>query len=303
MSLVVDREITGGNAPVGNPDMMLIHDANSLTLSVNKVSECALDVPGTVCSTDKTVNDMKKFLKDRNVDQTKFITEKDTLDAMKEETKCTTERCVLKDRSFQSFSDSNAHADSLDNLKPSGPSGSTALLSNTNIDQVLKKLTKHHKNFYHMNFQMIDFAGTSRLAPTELGNIDMVKDVIDRGFKTFAVVMNTDKRTGGGIHWFALFCDFRYSPYSVEYFNSSGNKPVIEIQEWINKTVTHINNHHKTVPIILSGVVHQTSSETECGPYSLYYIWNRLNGKPAVNFQKLAIPDAKMIKFRKMLFA
>jgi hypothetical protein len=314
MSLVVHKLYAGGSGSAKKTGGDGIHDSSLLTLAVNIVSECALDIPGNVCSTDATVDDMKAFLKDRNVDQSKLATKEQTVDVMKKETKCTTERCILEDQNFKDVGDNTERSKSMDNLKPKGPSHTTALLNNKNIDEVLRKLTHVHSGFYHMNFQMIDFAGIKNgsdwkiekntvISPTELGSIDIVDDIINKGFKTFGVVMNTDKRTGGGIHWFALFCDFRYTPYTVEYFNSSGNKPVEQIQDWMAKTESRINTHGKCTPVILSGVVHQTASETECGPYSLYYIWNRLNGKPASNFQQHPIPDAKMIQFRKMLFA
>lgn len=307
MSLVIDKEQLVNNVS---------HSELSLTMPVNERSECALGIPGNVCSTKKTINEMKKFLVELNVDSSNLESLGGTINEMKKKTQCVTERCILENRNFRSVSDKDSILQSIDNLKPKGPSNSTALLSNTNIDEVLKKLTKVFKNFYHMHFQMIDFAGVRTstgaewkvvdgitLSPTKLGTINMVDDVIDKGYDTFGVVMNTDKRTNGGIHWFALFCDFRHIPYTVEYFNSSGNKPVVEIQDWMRKTEANINTKYKCELVVLSGVAHQTASETECGPYSLYYIYNRLNKKPAFNFQQMPIPDAKMIEFRKMLFA
>ena len=77
---------------------------------------------------------------------------------------------------------------------------------------------------------------------------------------------------------------------------------MLEVQNWLLETQEHIiKSGVATAKInILSGLVHQRDSETECGPYSVYYIWNRLNGVPASEFQKKRIPDAKMIKFRAM---
>ena len=153
---------------------------------------------------------------------------------------------------------------------------------------------------------MIDFMGTDRLPPTALGRLNIVEDVIKKGYKTFGVVINTDVRTGGGIHWFALFCDFRKTPYTIEYFNSSGSKPYKEIQEWIIKTEREMATNlpqYKTTPVILKGMVHQKDSETECGLYSIYYIWNRLNNIPPEVFQARRIPDDDMIQFRTMCFA
>ena len=159
---------------------------------------------------------------------------------------------------------------------------------------------------------MIDFAGTNRHKPTELGNLDIVNDVIKRGYKTFAVILNTDVRTGGGIHWFALFCDFRTNPYTIEYFNSSGKHPRVQVDDWLIKTVNAINNYKdgnkstrilsRAKKVILYGLQHQ-QSETECGPYSLYYIYNRLEGVPIEVFEDMnsgrrVIKDREMTTFR-----
>ena len=278
-------------------------------------NECALDIPGNVCSTKETVEEMAKYLRDKNIDTSSLKSDKSIVDTIKKDLSCNTEECVLNRPQFAYNRDRNLINESLERIKPEGPANSTRLLNNENIDNVLSRLTKKHQDFYHMNFQMIDFAGEKdlsgnwaikkghKMSPTQLGKIDMDKDVVSKGYKTFAVVMNTDVRTGGGIHWFSLFCDFRETPFTVEYYNSSGNKPVKQIQDWIIKTEENLKNAgHKVSVVILSGLVHQRDSDTECGPYSIYYIWNRLNGVPALNFQMKRIPDAKMISFRKKLF-
>jgi hypothetical protein len=289
----------------------------SHTLDIaDEVTECALDIPGNVCSTDETIQEMKRHLRKKNVDTRLLKTAKDIVESTKADLKCNTEECILKDPSFVKNNIRVIVNESLDRIKPVGPADSTKLLNNDNIDTVLKKLTKRHKGFYHMDFQMIDFAGEKntngewvvnrgqKIVPTSLGKIDMVADVINKGFKTFGVVMNTDVRTGGGIHWFALFVCCRSNVCTIEYFNSSGNKPVKQIQDWIIKTEENINSSGicKASVIILSGVVHQIQSQTECGLYSLYYIWNRLNGIPAMNFQNKRVPDSHMIKWRRQVF-
>jgi hypothetical protein len=272
--------------------------------------ECALDIPGNVCSTKETVMAMKKHLQKKNVNTTMLKTAKDIVDMVKNDLNCNTEECILKNPSFVKEEIRSIVNESLDRIKPN----STRLLNNENIDNVLKKLTKQHTCFYHMDFQMIDFAGEKdysgewvikknrKISPTYLGKIDMTKDVITKGYKTFGVVMNTDVRTGGGIHWFSLFCDFRTTPYTVEYFNSSGNKPVKQIQDWLIKTEENLKSAgHNTNVVVLSGLSHQ-KSETECGLYSLYYIWNRIKDVPAENFQQKKVPDSMMYAFRKQCF-
>jgi len=209
----------------------------------------------------------------------------------------------------------------------------TALTTNREIDKILILWSKINfdkdendpnrinvgiKYLYTMPIQMIDFAGTDKFSPTELGELDMVKDVIQKGYKTFAVILNTDVRTGGGIHWFPLFCDFRTDPYTVEYFNSSGKHPRPQVNDWIVKTVNRINSFkerggestnriiRRVKRVILEGLQHQ-QSETECGLYSLYYIYNRLQGVPVEAFVGMkggrrVIKDREMTTFRCVLF-
>ena len=262
-----------------------------------RLSPCSLDVEDKdgICSTTGVVN------------QIKLITGADSpaqaIDDIKKKTKCGTELCAVKTLSREGKISESEATISIKRMKQPGPSKSTKLLNNDNIDKVLDSLSSVHKGLYHMKFQMIDFAGTRVLPPTELGKIDMVKDVIDKGYKKFCVVMNTDVRTGEGIHWFSIFADFTTSPMTLEYFNSSGNRPMRQMHEWLVKTHAHISKSHKCDLVVHSGLIHQVDSETECGPYSIYYIWRRLNGAPLDEFSKNRIPDSAMIEFRKHLFA
>lgn len=284
------------------------------TLEVSDNSECALDIPGNVCSTKKTVDAMKKTLKEKAVNEDVLNDKQTILNTVKKEFKCDTEECVLQRPEIRKHAGHHEIVKSMERIKPKGPANSTELLNNFNIDDVLDRLAKTHDKFYHMKFQMIDFAGEKdsngnwkikgsyKITPTALGKIDIAKDVLGKGYKTFSVVMNTDVRTGGGIHWFSLFIDGRTCPVTIEYFNSSGNLPVKNIQDWIIKTGENLKSAKYNVkPVILHGLVHQ-QSETECGLYSLYYIWNRLNGVPAERFQDKKVPDDMMYKFRKKCF-
>ena len=273
------------------------------TLPVKKCdSECILDVKG-VCSTKEAVVIMKEYV---GYGEDEDIKPEVVVEILKKKLNCGTEKCILKHPNFiNTVSDSNVIRESLERFKPRGPANSTALLSNTNIDVLLSRLTNIHSDHYHMDFQMIDFMGNHKHPPTELGNLDIVEDVIKKEHKTFGVVMNTDVRTGNGIHWFALFCDFRKVPYTIEYFNSSGSKPYKEIQEWLIKTEREIAiklPRTRPIIVILKGMIHQKDSETECGLYSIYYIWNRLNNIQPEVFQLRRIPDDDMIQFRTMCF-
>lgn len=285
-----------------------------------QISECSLDVDGSVCSDTSLVIEIDKVL-DINIAavpiaQLNNDTAKQVIDVAKRLTNCDSEKCVLNSSAIQNKVNRDVLRKSQKRFKPSGPHNSTKLLSNFNIDNVLGNFVeiKKHHGFYHMNFQMMDFNGSDKWPPSELATVNICKDVIEGGYNCMGVVMNTDTRSGNGKHWFALFCDFRRSggksdPYTIEYFNSSGNPPQRPVHEWLVKTVECIGEYQFTsgaqkrhaVYVITSTLQHQ-KSQTECGPYSLYFIWSRLNKEPTSSFSNI-IPDGKMMAFRKHLFA
>ncbi len=96
---------------------------------------------------------------------------------------------------------------------------------------------------------------------------------------------------------------------SVEFFNSSGNAPAPEWVNWLEKTRVimeniadnqHIKNYKVSV-IKVTSIRHQ-KSKSECGLYSLFYIWARLNDVPVEYFTTNPIADQLMFEFRQHLF-
>ncbi len=248
-------------------------------------TECEKD-DVTVCSPKHVVEKIKEEL------QVDGKTPEQIIEKSKKATNCDSESCVIN----KVFDNSKEILD--EHFKPAGPRDSTNLLSNFNIDESLELYAKKYEGFYHVYFQMIDFAKVG----TELATLDLV-DLIKKGYKSMGVVLNTDVSTGRGIHWFCLFCDLKARPVTLEYFNSSGNKPRNEVQVWLNMTKQALEENNIPAKIVIaSNIEHQIDSETECGPYSLYYIWSRLNGISPEVFNKKRIPDDKMIEFRQTLF-
>jgi hypothetical protein len=277
-------------------------------------NECAIGVKGDdgVCTNSLLVVKIADAL---GIQQKGNI--KQVMDKVKEQTNCDGERCVLQNAKVRAVVDPTTLKKEINTkLKVLGPSNSVNLLTNHNIDNVLTQLVSNPKynKFYHLKFQMIDFHGNSMFDPSELGTIDVVKDVILAGHDCFGVVLNTDNRSGNGIHWFAVFCDFRtagtkQNPYTLEYFNSSGNPPLKPVHKWLVDTESYINNYvfpsgvNSRVAVITPGstVSHQ-KGRTECGLYSIYYISSRVLGHTVAEFNGKAIPDALMTKFRKNIF-
>ncbi len=266
-------------------------------------SECALDVDKPYCSDIETIKEVYKFIKKKTNDDTRNASM--VIEKAKELTKCATEECALKKIAQEQPSATHAVNKTIStNMKLNGPADSTKLLNNENIDKIIAQFTTRHPNLYHMHFHMLDFDVHNK----PLHTIDMIKDVINKGKDTFCCVLNTDKYGNGGIHWFCIFCDFRtkgshIDPFTIEYFNSSGNKPLKSVGEWmvrIKYKIEEIDTYNVSI-VNATPIRHQIETETECGVYCLYFIHKRLNNTPISLFAN-RIKDSEMVEFRDELF-
>lgn len=254
-------------------------------------NECALHVKTDHC----TPADVLKKLSNKPNEPPQEIVSR-----MKEKTKCDTEICMVKKLKKNLGGDLVNKI--LDNyFKVEGPkSDPEKWLSNDDIDKTLmlwKKLPNISK-FYPIPFQMRDFEKHN----TELASLDF-KAMYDDGYRIFACIPNTDWSSGSGQHWFAFFFDFREEPYTLEYFNSSGECPLPEFNSWMNKTEQLLQNEFsKNVKKVVVTRVQNQYDNSSCGCYSLYYIYSRLNKVPWEWFRKNRVPDEKMHDFRKFLF-
>ncbi len=205
---------------------------------------------------------------------------------------CTNDGCVLEKVD-------NPQADEIKKvaLKAEGPANSKELISNFNIADIFKQLEAKFPDFQGYPFQYHDFINHAESEP--------MKDPPspDKSKKTYGIVVNTDVTGGPGIHWFALFVDMRKAPWTIEYFNSSGNKPQAPINQWMQKLKDQICSAGQCEIILSNDRFQHQKGDTECGLYSMYYIWSRLNGVSYTDFGNgERIPDAKMTEFRKQLF-
>lgn len=293
MNSNIEKEIKGG---------AITHDDNiAHELIPNDVSECALITGkgnGDICVSDEAIKALKVVAKTNDKDPKKVM------EAAKKKLGCETQRCVLKSNEFKNVVGVHAADREIkENLKINGPT-STALLSNINIDATLRQWGKKFKDFYPYNFNMVDYEERG----DTLATVD-VKDLYDRGYRTFACVINSDTYKGKGEHWMALFGDMRSdNKWTVEFFNSSGRAPVHEFAKWLTKTknrfddiIREYNLGAIAESVKVAKIQHQ-KTRTECGVYSLYYIWARLHGTPYTYFLDTEISDALCFEFRQHLF-
>ena len=288
----------------------------AMTETTYPVSECALHVHGEngVCAPKPTVNKIRKFLAHAGSykeSQLQGFSDSEVIKAAKTELGVKKESELYTHSKIQEFlGGSSAARKTLEEyFKAEGPAGSTALLDNFNIDETLAKWAIHSEKifkgnkFYHIPFQMIDFAERN----TELARLDIAQLIKD-GYKSFGVILNTDRSSGGGKHWFALYGDLNHTgmerdPITIEYFNSSGNPPMKEVADWL-EAAQHdlLKNSGIHAEIIRSANKRLQQSMTECGVWSLMYILSRLKGHPPNWYYKTNANDRDMIELRAFLF-
>jgi hypothetical protein len=270
-------------------------------------TECAL--PGkNVCALDPDIKYMREFLVSTTPEAAHWSSTKVVME-LKKLLDVPTESAIWESEAFRSFiGEGKADEVLKSRYKPRGPGRSTALLDNFNIDETLDQWSEHGKSifkrrFYHIPYQMIDFATTG----TELATLD-IKSLMDQKYDCFGVVLNTDVSTGPGKHWFCIFGDLQHKgskedPIRIEFFNSSGNPPTSEVNVWLEKTEHDLlRDHGIHTEIVRSAPRRLQNSQTECGVWSLLYIKSRLEGHPPNWFYKVKATDKDMIEYRKFLF-
>lgn len=271
------------------------------------INECTR-IGRIVCSTDTDVDKMKRFLT-RSGLRTTPEDPVEIVELVMSVLGVSKEADIYDNPQYQKFVGSQEAQKSLfTNFVGRGPSDSTALLSDSNIDGALARWAliakdEFQKKFYHVPFQMIDFAKTG----SELSQLDVL-ELKKKGFDSFGVIINTDVSTGRGIHWFCLYGNLSPAgsdkdPVTLEYFNSSGYPPRPEITFWLEKTCLELRQAGVNCDIInATGGKQVQYSKTECGVWSLVYILSRLKNHPPHWIVTVNANDADMIDFRKRLF-
>jgi hypothetical protein len=224
------------------------------------------------------------------------------IEVAKEKLGCDTEICVLK-KLEPELGPQQVHAELTTHFKLEGPTDNK-WLSNYNVDGVMKQFAAKFPGFYPYNFHMANFSeysfhdGRVKAEPDTLHTTPVVS--LLQKYKTFGCIINTGTYQSRGEHWMALFVDTRNIPYTIEFFNSSGGGPR-SYAKWLSSTQNDLSTIAPT-EIVRCDVIRHQQSMSECGLYSLFYIYSRLNGVPYSYFQSVPIPDKFMFEFRNHLF-
>ena len=231
-----------------------------------------------------------------------------SIDDIKNKTNCPDDKCIIQVATSRNLIDKATANREIANLKIEGPTDNK-LLSNINIDSILHQWQTKFTDFYAYNFNMLNYMDYSFRNGRTVEEPDTLATVswnsLKLKYKCAGCVINSDVYQGGGKHWMALFADWRDpAHYTIEFFNSSGYAPAPEWVAWMEKIKSAMEITDKTARIEcirVSQIRHQ-KSKSECGLYSLYYIWSRLNGKTPDFFKNNKIEDKLMFEFRQHLF-
>lgn len=269
-----------------------------------------------ICTTKEIIESISNFIVNKTKNKNKKRNNKEIINEAKKIFNCESEACVLQQPELKTYIDENKLLTSLEiDFKPSGPKNNLNLLNNINIDSTLVLWARNFDDFYPCPFTMIDFDkvgifkfGNINLLDLVLGNEsydDPIYGKINKKFNCFGCVLNTDVSTGRGKHWVCIFANLGYdrnNPWTIEYFNSTGNIPPKTVIKWMEKQRINLLNVNKNIKTVnVSFLVHQKSM-TECGLYSLYYIRARLDKIPYEYFLQNYVDDHLMTKFRKHVF-
>lgn len=271
-------------------------DPLNLTTPETVEGECVLGIKSGVCTSEETAELLKKHFKLSGGTY-------DVMSKLKKMFKVMKEKELYDKPEIKKAIGLNAVREKDCRFKDTGPANSNAWLSNFNIEKILKAWKGIYKGFFYFDYHPRDFAEESM--PLETTNL---VDLIKMGYKKIGVVLNTDVASGPGKHWCCIFCDFSTAgtdndPWTLEFFNSSGNPPLEEFHKWLISRCDQIATETgKVCKVIVVRKKQLQFGDSECGVYSLYYIWSRLEGVSYEKFVDIVIPDDTMIEFRKALF-
>jgi hypothetical protein len=196
--------------------------------------------------------------------------------------------------------------------KPAKPLKPTQLLSTTNINDVLKQYEEAFIDFAFMGTVPIDFDQIieeyTKLDLCKLYNskgMSLSRGVMYRGrpLRRFGFVFNLDPHYKKGSHWVSLFMDLSCSEPHISYFDSYGYcPPPKEISSLMGKLRKQVKKCIGIDIIMRCNTVRHQHKNTECGVYSLYFIYQCLLGKSFETITENIILDDEVNKFREFFF-
>ncbi len=168
--------------------------------------------------------------------------------------------------------------------------------------------TDFGNEFKHGLIQAGKLKGTSSYVP----KLSTYKDA---PLSSYGIICNTDSSKGSGQHWFVIYIstdqrdpDDTSKPWiRIECFNSAGggssNQAFNSFWEKQAISISRATGLKCTYGVV-SSIQHQKDDTGNCGSYSLFYIYSRLQNAHPSEFDNPTkkVLDFKMQQFRKVCF-
>ena len=172
-------------------------------------------------------------------------------------------------------------------LKPKGRKGKHEWLSTPDIENVMRQ---YERVFPYFRFISCVASDHYQLHPAEFPAETIATTPIS------AIVFNLDNSRQRGSHWVAVvFAHDDDDVLTIEYFDSTGNKPNRNIREFLSHPFFH------DAVYVQNTVAHQRQN-SECGVYSMYFILQRCYGVTVDEFNERRVTDKEMNDYRAYLF-
>ena len=174
-------------------------------------------------------------------------------------------------------------------------------LTNDDIKNVMNQFEDAYTHFKFIGVVPIDFTApnpydksTKKCMNPEFCHINL-KDEIAAGKTMLGAVFNLDPHYKGGSHWVGLAIDLKR--FKAYYFDSYGVKP----PEQVARYMRYLTIQEPKLVLQSNGRRFQYS-DTECGVYSMYFLYCMMDGMEFKKFCKNPISDKWMYKFRTVFF-
>jgi hypothetical protein len=174
-------------------------------------------------------------------------------------------------------------------------------LTSEDIHAVMKQFEAAHPCFKFIGVVPIDFSapdpytqGQKKCMNPEFCTVDLAEERA-KGREILGAVFNLDPHYEGGSHWVALAVDLKRN--KAYYFDSYGMKPPEQVARYMRYLTTMEPNL-----VLESNGRRFQYSDTECGVYSMYFLYCMMQGESFKAFCRNPIRDEWMYNFRNVFF-
>lgn len=196
--------------------------------------------------------------------------------------------------------------------KPPKPETQHKWLSTSDINNVLKQFENTHSDFAFMGTVPIDFDQIideyARMDFCALYNgrgmdIGFNHLYAGRKIRRFGFVFNMDPHNKKGSHWVSMFMDFSVDQPFIGYFDSYGHcPPPVQVVTLMDRLKQQVKQCLNIDLIKRCNTIRHQHKGTECGTYSLYFIYNCLIGKSFDEITENIILDDDVNKWREFFY-